>query len=99
MKKIQNIIDDMNEEICSAKAYIEEALLFKAKGQKPYYDKFKEMASDELKHANYLHEYVADQINELSSVYTPPEDMLKKWQHEHNKYIEKVAQLKVMIAL
>lgn len=99
MKRIQVIVDEMDEEIESAKKYIEDALTFKVKGQKSYYEKFKEMANDEMKHANYLHEYAVEQINELSSVYTPPEEMVEKWKHEHKKYIEDVAQLKVMLTM
>ena len=57
------------------------------------------MANDELKHANYIHERAVTEIEELREVYTPPRKMLDKWEKDHNKYIEKAAWIKQMLAM
>lgn len=57
------------------------------------------MAKDELKHADYLHELAVNEINKLSSVYTPPTEMMEKWDMDHKKYVEKAAWVKQMLQL
>ena len=52
-----------------------------------------------MKHANYIHERVVAEIDELKKVYTQPEDMMQKWESDHKKYIEKAAWVKQMLAM
>lgn len=40
-----------------------------------------------------------NEINELKKVYTPPEEMMEKWEHEHREFIEKTAWIKQMLAM
>ena len=65
----------------------------------PWANKYKEMANDELKHAMTVHEYTVQEIEELKKVYTPPVDMLEKWDLEHKKYVEEVAWVKQMLTM
>lgn len=99
MTRIKNLADKMKDEICSAKDYAEEYLTFKAKDNSTWATRYKEMSQEELKHANYIHERAVEEIEELRKVYTPPEEMLEKWDHEHKEYIEKVAWIKQMLAM
>lgn len=99
MTRIKNMVDQINEEVCSAKDYAEEFITYKAKGNSQWATRYKEMAQDELKHAMYLHEKVTLEIEELQKVYTPPADMMEKWDNDHKKYIEKVAWVKQMLTL
>lgn len=99
MTRIKELADEMKDELCSAKEYAEEYLTFKAKDNSAWANRYKEMAQDELKHANYIHERVVAEIEELKKVYTPPEDMMQKWESDHKKYIEKAAWVKQMLAM
>lgn len=99
MTRIKELADEMKEELHSAKCYAEEYLTFKAKDNGTWANRYKEMAQDEMKHAGYLHERVVAEIEELRKVYTPPQDMLDKWESDHKKYIEKAAWIKQMLTL
>lgn len=99
MTRIKELADEMKNELHSAKCYAEEYLTFKAKDNNTWANRYKEMAQDEMKHAGYLHERVVAEIEELRKVYTPPQDMLDKWESDHKKYIEKAAWIKQMLAL
>ena len=99
MTRIKNLADQMKEEVESAKDYAEEYLTFKAKDNSMWANRYKEMAQDELKHANYLHERAVAEIDELSKVYTPPTEMMEKWEHSHKEFIEKVAWIKQMLTM
>ena len=99
MTRIKKLADEIAEELESAKEYAEEYLTFKAKDKGTWANRYKEMANDELKHAGYLHDRVVDEIAELRNVYTPPQDMMDKWDSDHKKYIEKAAWIKQMLIM
>ena len=61
--------------------------------------RYKEMANDELKHANYIHEWAVKEIDEISKVYSAPVEMMEAWEKAHKKYVEKVAWIKQMLSL
>ena len=52
-------------------------------------NRYKEMAMDELKHSSYLHEWAVAEIEKISTVYTPPVEMMEKWEKSHREYVEK----------
>lgn len=99
MTRIKKLAEEIEDELCSAKEYAEDYLTYKAKGNSQWATRYKEMAQDELKHADYIHERAVSEIEELRSVYTPPEDMMEKWEHEHREYIEKAAWVRQMLAM
>lgn len=99
MTKIKKMADAMLDEIEGAKDYAECYIEYKAKGNSTWANKYKEMSNDELKHAMYIHEKIIADVEELSKVYTPPQDMLDKWDHEHKEYVEKVAWVKQMLTM
>lgn len=99
MTKIKKLADEIMDELCSAKEYAEEYLSYKAKDNSEWAKRYDEMAEDELKHASYLHDRVTEEIEELRKVYTPPEEMLEKWDADHRKYIEKAAWVRQMLAM
>ena len=55
------------------------------------------MASDELNHASILHKIIVAEIEKISKVFTPPADMMIKWEDEHTKYIETADWVKDML--
>lgn len=97
MKRIKKLVDEIKDELCSAKDYAECYVSFKAKNNNTWATRYKEMANDELKHANYLHERVVHDIEELSSVFKPPQAMMEKWEKEHAEYVEQAAWIKQML--
>lgn len=99
MTRIKNLADHIKDELCGAKEYAEEYLTFKAKEDSAWANRYKEMAQDELKHADYIHERAVEEIEELRKAYTPPQEMLDKWDSDHKKYIEKAAWIRQMLAM
>lgn len=99
MTKIKKLADEIADELDSAKDYAEEHLICKAKGNDEWSKRYYEMANDELKHADYLHDRAVEEIEELRKVYTPPQDMLDKWDADHKKYVEKAAWIRQMLAM
>lgn len=99
MKMIKDLVEHINEEIEDAKHYAEKYVECKAKGNTSRSNRYKEMASDELNHATYLHEMAVQEIDELKRVYTAPAYMQEKWEKAHIEYVEKVAWIKQMLAM
>lgn len=87
------------EELDGAKEYAECYIEKKASGNSGWATRFKEMANDELNHANYLHELAVEEIDKLKTVYTPPTDMMEEWEKDHKKYVEKAAWIKTMLEM
>lgn len=99
MTKIKMLVDEINDELCDAKKYAEESLSYKAKGDTGWANRYKEMSQDELKHASFIHERAVTEIEQLKRVYTPPVEMLDKWEKAHKEYVEKAAWIKQMLAM
>lgn len=99
MTRIKHLADQIKDELESAKDYAEEYLTYKAKGNGEWASRYKDMATDELKHAGYIHERTVSEIEQLRTVMTPPEEMMQKWEHDHREYIEKAAWVKQMLAM
>lgn len=99
MTWIKKLADEIADELDSAKEYAEDYLTFKAKENSTWANRYKEMANDELKHADYIHDRAVAEIEELRKVYTPPQDMLDKWDSDHRKFIEKTAWVKQMLSM
>lgn len=97
MRKIKEYVDHLKEEVEGAKEYAEKYIECKAKGNTQRANRYKEMASDELKHATYIHEWAVMEVEEISRVYKPPVDMMEKWEHEHKKFVEEVALIKKIL--
>lgn len=99
MHKIKKYVEDIEEELEDAKKYAEMYVEMKVKNNQSAAQKLKEMASDELKHASYIHEWAVKDIEEISKVYTPPVDMLEKWEKAHKNYVEEAALIKQMLSM
>lgn len=99
MTKIKKLADEIMDELNSAKEYAEEYLSYKAKDKNTWATRYKEMAQDEIKHAGYIHDRVVEEIEELRRVYTPPQEMMDKWDSDHRKYIEQAAWIKQMLTM
>lgn len=99
MKMIQKYVEAIDEELEGAKDYAEKYVECKVAGNMSSAEKYREMANDELKHAMYQHEWAVHKIDELSKLYTPPVEMLEKWEKSHKEYVEHVAWIKQMLVM
>jgi hypothetical protein len=99
MRVIKEYVDSIDEEIEGAKRYAEKYVEAKAKGDMSKANRYKEMASDELKHGMYQHEWAVAEIQEISKVFTPPAIMEERWNKAHKEYVEKVAWIKQMLSM
>lgn len=101
MKIVKRLVKAIDEELCGAEEYAEKAIEATANadmsGERKWVETYKGMAEDELKHASILHERAVSVIENLRSVYTPPADMLQKWEESHNGYIERTNRIKSML--
>lgn len=99
MRAIKKYVEAIEEEIEGAKDYAEKYVEAKAKGDIGRANRYKEMAGDEIKHAMYVHEWATADVEMLSKVYTPPAEMMEKWEKAHKEYVEKIAWIKQMLAM
>lgn len=99
MKEIKGLVAEMIEEICSAKDYAK--CYQKYKEEKPNWaKKYYEMANDEIKHAMYLHDVVVEMITkQREEGGEPPQYMLDMWDEAHDEYIEKMANVKMILSI
>ena len=100
MKKIKEYVEGIDDELDSAKCYIEKALWYKAKDNSDRYSKYKQMSMQELEHANNLHQFAMEDIEQLEKVYPDiPQEMMDKWTKSHNEFVERTAWIKQMQAM
>lgn len=103
MRKILEYLDQIDDEIESAKGYAETYLEYKVDKTKErseeFATKYKSMAEDEIRHAAFLHDVATMRVSEVSEVYTLPVDVLNLWEKSHHKYIEKIAWIKQMLEM
>ena len=97
MKKIKDYAERIDDELCSAKEYMEKALWYKAKDDSNRYSKYREMSNQELEHAMNIHQFAVEDIDKLEKVYPDiPQDMLDSWNKSHAEYVEKTAWIRQM---
>lgn len=99
MKRIGKYVKMICEELEGANCYAEKYIEYKADGKNEWAEKFKDMASDELKHADVIHEIAIDEIEKINRVFNPPADMQEKWEKAHIDYVNKAAWVKQMLAM
>ena len=99
MKRIADFVTQIDEELEGAKCYAEEYLYRRASGDSSWASRYKEMASDELKHAGWVHDLAVAEIQKLGSVYQAPAEMQETWDKSHAKYVERAAWIRQMLAM
>ena len=96
MKIIKDLVDHIKEELEGAQEYAEKYIEAKASGS-PRASTYRQMAFDELHHAEKVHEFAVEEIKKISAVMAPPVEMEEKWKHEHKKYVEDFAKIKMIL--
>lgn len=97
MKMIKDLVDQIDDELCGAKRYAEMYVDYKVNGDNTWASRFREMATDELKHATYIHELATNKIQRLNQFAPPPVEMQEIWDKSHMLYVEKEAWIKQML--
>ena len=97
MRMIKKLVCQLDDEIKGAERYAEKYMEAKVNGENEKKDMYFSMAQDELKHAMNIHSLTVDEIEKVRKVYTPPQDMIEKWNKEHELYVNKVAAIKSML--
>ena len=99
MKSIKKYVEAIDNELHDAKEYAEKYVECKAKDNVQAATRYKEMAHDELKHAEYEHEWAVKEIEQISKVFVAPVEMQEAWEKSHKEYVEKVAWIRQMLAM
>ena len=98
MKIIKKISEMVMDEAEGAECYAKKALMYK--DERPELAKmFYQLANEELEHVNMLHKAVVDLITEYREKQgEPPAEMQAVYDYLHEKQIDKVAEVKSMLA-
>lgn len=99
MKKIKKYVDQIDEELHSAKDYLEKSIDNKVDGNMERANVYKNMATDEIRHANAIHRIAMEDIEKLNNVYKPTPEMLDMWKKSHEEYEEKMTWLEKMMEM
>lgn len=97
MRKIKELVGRIDDELNSAEEYAEKYIEYKADGDSSMASKFMEMASQEMSHANTMHDIAVKEIEKVSAVFNAPADMREKWDKSHAEYIQRASRIKSMI--
>lgn len=99
MRKIYEYIEQINEEIYSAKDFAETYLHFKVEDNQEWANKYKAMAEDELRHAANIRDLAVQSMNKIKSVYKPPSELQEAFDKSNDNYFERVAWIKQMLSM
>lgn len=89
MKMIAKTVKHIDEELRDAEEYASKYLECKMYGNENRAAIYRGMAEDELRHSSLLHKIATEDIAMLRESYTPPQNMLDKWNETHKTYVEK----------
>ena len=99
MQLIAKLSDMIEEELDDAEKYIRCAMDHKADNPK-LADTFHKLSTEEIVHANLLHDQVVSLITEYRKEHgDPPEKMLGIYEYLHKKHMDHANEIKVLQAL
>ena len=97
MKLINDFIEEIRDEVESAEDYADDYIESKARGNVPRAHKYREMALDELKHAENVRDFSIADMESVRKVYTPTEEDLEHWSRELHKINDDIATIHRML--
>lgn len=99
MKIIKHIVEDIKDEMDGAEHYAKLAVQYKSE-DRALADNYAKMAEAELGHVTSLHDQAVRLITQQknSGVTTPP-SMQAVWDWEHEKMVDTVARIKVILSM
>lgn len=99
MRRILDMFETLENELDSAQKYAEASIDEKLKSNHDWVIKYKTMAKEEITHAANIHEKIVIELEELKSVYTPPNELMALWEHEHKEFIERSSVIRTMLSM
>ena len=98
MKILDRIIDNISEEIEGAKDYAEKYIESKALGDMSRANVYREMAQDELRHAEHIRDFAISDIDGMKKVYSFTQDEEEKWDHHLKHFVDCMGWVKRMLS-
>lgn len=98
MKIINNLIEKIDEEVESAEDYADKFIENKAKGNMSRAQKYREMSTDELRHAENVRDFSIADMESVRRVYSPSEEDLEHWERSLHKINERIATIHRMLS-
>lgn len=99
MKVIKEIVEMIEDEACSAEQYAKKAMQYKDE-DKALADTFAKLAETELQHVDLLHAQVVRIIKAWEAKGNEtPHDMEIIYQWRHDKEIQKIKEIKILLSL
>jgi hypothetical protein len=98
VKVIDKLIDDIDEVVEGAREYAERYIECKARGNNSRAAKYKEMAHDELRHAEQVFEFAEADMEGIRRVHPISVEDEERWAHAKKKMHECIARIKTYIA-
>lgn len=99
MKKIAKLVHNIDRELKLAECYSEKYIECKTDGDNQMSNTYKDMALDNIEHADTLHNMAVAVIDRIKTVYIPTPDMQAKWDETHQKYVEKATEIRRMLTM
>lgn len=97
MKIIKMLVEQIEEEACGAEEYIKDAMKYKDE-DKILADTYAKLAEVELQHVDLLHGQAVRIIKAWEAKgNTAPPEMTAIWNWEHEKSVDYVARIRVMM--
>ena len=99
MRLIERLVDSFMDELDGAKEYAECYVENKARGNHGRASKYKEMSTDELKHARYLEEMATADITALMQTYHMTSDEEESWSRAVRRFAECTSDVERMLEM
>ena len=99
MDKVKMYADEICEELEGAKSYAECYVDSKIMNNSTSATRYKEMATDELKHASYLHDMLIQYMDDTKKAIQVPKEMQDTWKECNGDFVYKTAVVKQMLTL
>jgi ferritin len=94
MKIIEKLIDHITDEIEGAEEYAEKSIECRARGHNTRATKYKEMAHDELRHAEEIYTFAEEDIEAIRRAHPLTVDEEELWAHFKKRMHEHVSRIK-----
>lgn len=99
MRLIKHLSEQIEDEVCGAIDYAKDALEYKF-SRPQLAELYYKLANVEMTHVNELHEAVVKIVEEAKNKNIKvPSFMMEKWEEEHRKMIDKMAEAKIYIGM